>query len=108
MATFFINTLIHSMLSIVTIVALVALFGTTKKDLIKLAKKVGIGFLGIARRAGLGYLIYHSDSQKYFYTITRKSAVEWMGSTYADAVMFSNWSKDAIAVVSRKQQINFA
>ena len=97
MATFFINTLIHSMLAIVTIVALVALFGTTKKDLIALAKKLGIGFL-----------VYHSDSQKYFYTITRKSAVEWMGSTYADAVMFSNWTKEAIAIVQRKQQINFA
>ena len=97
MTTFFINTLIHSMLAIVTIVALVALFGTTKKDLIKLAKKIGIGFL-----------VYHSDSQKYFYTITRKSAVEWMGSTYADAVMFSNWNKETIAIVSRKQQINFA
>lgn len=97
MTTFFINTLIHSMLAIVTIVALVALFGTTKKDLIKLAKKIGIGFL-----------VYHSDSQKYFYTITRKSAVEWMGSTYADAMMFSNWTKEAIAIVQRKQQINFA
>ena len=97
MATSFINTLIHSMLAIVAIVALVALFGTTKKDLIKLAKKLGIGFL-----------VYHSDSQKYFYTITRKSAVEWLGSTYADAVMFSNWTKEAIAIVQRKQQINFA
>ena len=97
MTTFFINTLIHSMLAIVTIVALVALFGTTKKDLIALAKKVGIGFL-----------VYHSDSQKYFYCITKKSAIEWLGSTYADAVMFSNWSKDVIAVVQRKQQINFA
>ena len=96
MATFFINTAIHSTMAIVTIVALVALFGTTKKDLIKLAKKLGIGFL-----------VYHSDSQKYFYTITRKSAVEWLGSTYADAVMFSNWSKDAISIVQRKQQTNF-
>ena len=96
MATFFINTAIHSMIAIATIVALVALFGTTKKDMIELAKNLGIGFL-----------VYHSDSQKYFYTITRKSAVEWLGSTYADAVMFSNWSKDVIAVVQRKQQINF-
>ena len=87
MATFFINTIIHSMLSIVTIVALVALFGTTKKDLIKPAKKLGIGFL-----------VYHSDSQKYFYTITRKSAVEWVACTYADAVIFSNWSKETIAI----------
>ena len=97
MATFFFNTIIHSMIAIATIVALVALFGTTKKDVIALAKKLGIGFL-----------VYHSDSQKYFYTITRKSAVEWMGSTYADAIMFSNWSKDVIAVVQRKQQINFS
>ena len=97
MATFFINTVIHSMLAIATIVALVAICGTTKKDIVSLAKKLGIGFL-----------VYHSDSQKYFYTITRKSAVEWMGSTYADAVMFSNWTKEAIAVVSRKQQTNFA
>lgn len=97
MTTFLINTLIHSMLAIVTIVALVALFGTTKKDLLALAKKAGIGFL-----------VYHSDSQKYFYSLTRKSAVEWMGSTYADAVMFSNWTKETLLVVTRKQQINFA
>ena len=97
MATFFTNTLIHSMLAIVTIVALVALFGTTKKDLIKLAKKVGIGFL-----------VYHADSQKYFYTITRKGAVEWLGSTTADAVMFSNWTKEPVAVVQRKNNVNFA
>lgn len=97
MATFFINTVIHSMFAIATITTLVAIFGTTKKDVIALAKKIGIG-----------YLVYHSDSQKYFYTITRKSAVEWMGSTYADAVMFSNWTKEAIAIVQRKKQINFA
>ena len=97
MATFFINTAIHSMIAIATIIALVAIFGTTKKDIIALAKKLGIGFL-----------VYHSDSQKYFYCISRKSALEWMGGTYADAVMFSNWTKEAIAVVSRKQQTNFA
>lgn len=97
MATFFINTLIHSMIAIATIVALVAVFGTTKKDLLTLFKKIGIGFL-----------VYHSDSQKYFYCITKKNAVEWLGATYADAVMFSNWTKETIAIVSRKQQINFA
>ena len=74
MATFFINTVTHSMLAIATIVALVAVFGNTKKDLLNLAKKIGIGFL-----------VYHSDSQKYFYCITKKSAVEWLGSTYANA-----------------------
>ena len=97
MATFFINTIIHSMIAIATIVALVAVFGTTKKDLIKLAKRIGIGFL-----------VYHSDSQKYFYCLTKKSALEWLGSTYADAVMFSNWTKEVISIVQRKQQTNFA
>lgn len=97
MSTFFINTIVHSMLAIATIIVFVAVFGTTKKDIIALAKKTGIGFL-----------VYHSDSQKYFYCITKKSAVGWLGSTYADAVMFSNWSKEPIAIVQRKQQINFA
>lgn len=97
MATFFINTIIHSMLAIVTIVALVAIFGTTKKDVLALAKRIGIGFI-----------VYHSDSQKYFYCLTKKDALEWLGSTYADAVMFSNWNKEPVAIVQRKQQINFA
>ena len=97
MATFFINTLIHSMIAIATIVSLVALFGTTKKDVLVLAKRIGIGFI-----------VYHSDSQKYFYCLTKKDALEWLGSTYADAVMFSNWTKEAISIVQRKQQTNFA
>ena len=97
MATFFINTLIHSMLSIVTIVALVALFGTTKKDILALAKRIGFGFI-----------VYHSDSQKYFYCLTKKNAVEWLGATYADAVMFSNWTKEVVAIVQRKNNVNFA
>ena len=97
MATFFINTLIHSMLSIVTIVALVTLFGTTKKDVLALAKRIGFGFI-----------VYHSDSQKHFYCLTRKDALEWLGATYADAVMFSNWTKEVVAIVQRKNNVNFA
>lgn len=97
MVTFFINTIIHSMLAIVTIVALVAISGTTKKDVLALAKRIGIGFI-----------VYHSDSQKNFYCLTRKDALEWLGSTYADAIMFSNWNKETIAIVQRKQQTNFA
>lgn len=97
MAAFFINTIIHSMLSIVTIVALVAVAGTTKKDVLAIAKRIGFGFI-----------VYHSDSQKYFYCITKKNALEWLGSTYADAVIFSNWSKEALQVVTRKQNTNFS
>ena len=97
MATFLIDTVIHSMLAIATIVALVAVCGTTKKDTVSLAKKLGIGFL-----------VYHSDSQKYFYCMTKKNAVEWLGATYADAVMFSNWTKEPVAIVQRKNNVNFA
>ena len=97
MATFFINTIVHSMFAIAAIIALVAIMGTTKKDVVAMAK-----------RAGIGFIVYHSDSQKYFYSITKKGALEWLGATYADAAMFSNWSKEPIAIVQRKQQINFA
>lgn len=87
MTTFLINTMIHSMLAIATIVALVAVFGATKKDLIALAQKVGIGFL-----------VYHSDSQKTFYSLTKKDALQWAACTYADAVIFRNWTKETIAI----------
>lgn len=97
MATFFINTAIHSIIAIATIVALAAICGTTKKDIVSLAKKLGLGFL-----------VYHSDSQKYFYCLTKKNAVEWLGATYADAVMFSNWTKEVVAIVQRKNNVNFA
>lgn len=47
---------------------------------------------------GFGFLVYHSDSKKYFYSLTKKDALEWMGATYADAVIFSNWTKETLAV----------
>lgn len=97
MATFFINTVIHSMLAIATIVTLVTICGTTKKDMVSLAKRLGVGFL-----------VYHSDSQKYFYCLTKKNAVEWLGATYADAVMFSNWTKEVVVIVQRRNNVNFA
>ena len=87
MLTFLLTTAIHSMTAIATIIALVALFGTTKNDVLTVAKKIGIGFL-----------VYHSDSQKTFYCMSKKDALEWLGCTYADAVIFSNWTKETIAI----------
>lgn len=52
----------------------------------------------MAKFLGFGFLVYHSDSQKYFYALTRNDAMEWMGATYADAVMFSNWTKEVLSV----------
>lgn len=51
-----------------------------------------------AKCLGFGFLVYHSDSQKYFYALTRKDAIEWLGATYADAVMFSNLTKEVLSV----------
>lgn len=97
MAQFIISTLIHAAACFVFIVTLVAIAGTTKKDIVKIAKAFGFGFL-----------VYHSDSQKYFYCLTRKDALEWMGATYANASMFSYRTKEVLSVVVRKQQSNFA
>ena len=52
----------------------------------------------MAKFLGFGFLVYHSDSQKYFYSLTHKDAMEWLGATYADAVMFSNRTKETIVV----------
>ena len=52
----------------------------------------------MAKCLGFGFLVYHSDSQKYFYSLTSRDAMEWLGATYADAVMFSNRTKETIAV----------
>lgn len=97
MAQFILSTLIHAVACFAFIVTLVAIAGTTKKDIVKMAKALGFGFL-----------VYHSDSQKYFYCLTRKDALEWLAATYANASLFSNFTKEALAVVVRKQQSNFA
>lgn len=48
--------------------------------------------------SGWGFLVYHSDSQKYFYSLTYRDAVEWLGCSLGDACIFSNWTKEAISV----------
>lgn len=52
----------------------------------------------VARFLGFGFLVYHSDRQKYFYALTRKDALEWLGATYADAAVFSNRTKEVLSV----------
>ena len=51
-----------------------------------------------AKCLGFGFLVYHSDSQKYFYSLTRNDAIEWLGATYADAAVFSNRTKEVLSV----------
>lgn len=50
---------------------------------------------------GFGFLVYHSDSQKTFFALTYKSALEWHAATYADSVIFSNFTKEPLAITQR-------
>lgn len=52
----------------------------------------------LAKAIGFGFIVWHSDSGKYFYALTYKDALEWMACTYASATIFSNWNKEALAV----------
>lgn len=51
-----------------------------------------------AKTIGLGFLVWHSDSGKYFYALTYKDALEWLGCTYDSATIFSNFTKEALQV----------
>ena len=52
----------------------------------------------LAKAIGIGYLVWHRDSNKYFYSLTYKGALEWLGCTYDCATMFSNFTKEALQV----------
>ena len=49
-----------------------------------------------AKALGLGFLVWHRDSGKYFYALTYKDALEWLGCTYDCATIFSNRTKEAL------------
>lgn len=51
-----------------------------------------------AKAIGFGFLVWHSDSGKYFYALTYKDALEWLGCTYDSATIFSNFTKEALQV----------
>lgn len=65
-------------------------------------------FYALTKAIGLGYLVYHSNDKKYYYALTYKQAIVKIGCTYADAALFSNWSKEALSVVIRKSCVQFA
>lgn len=52
----------------------------------------------VAKAIGFGFLVWHRDSNKYFYSLTYKGALEWMACTYDCATMFSNFTKEALQV----------
>lgn len=54
--------------------------------------------LMLAKAIGFGFIVWHRDSNKYFYALTYKEALEWMACTYDCATMFSNFTKEALQV----------
>lgn len=52
----------------------------------------------ILQALGFGYVIYHSDSQKHFWALTRKDATEWQACALGDSCVFDNRTKEAIAI----------
>lgn len=42
----------------------------------------------VAKALGFGWVTYHSDSQKEFYSLTKRNALEWMAATFDDAIIW--------------------
>lgn len=49
-----------------------------------------------------GFLVYHSDSQKYFESDSKADADEWMQATYDDSVMFDRVTREVLEIITRR------
>lgn len=62
----------------------------------------------IAKALGFGWITYHSDSQKEFYSLTKRDALEWMAATYDDAIIWDNRTKTTAAIYfALKDRVEF-
>ena len=52
----------------------------------------------ILKSLGFGYLVYHSDSQKTFWSLTYQDAMEWVSCAIGDAVIMHNRSGETLAI----------
>ena len=52
----------------------------------------------ILKSLGFGYLVYHSDSQKTFWSMTYQDAMEWVACAIGDTCLIDNRSKETIAI----------
>ena len=50
------------------------------------------------------FVVYHSDSCKYFKAYSLRDANEWMQATYDDAVMFCAKTGETLAIINRRNQ----
>lgn len=52
----------------------------------------------ILKALGFGYLVYHSDSQKTFWSLTYTDAMEWVSCAIGDAIVMDNRSGETLAI----------
>lgn len=52
----------------------------------------------ILQALGFGFVVYHSDSQKYFWAKNYSEAIEWQACALGDSCVFDNSTKEVIAI----------
>ena len=52
----------------------------------------------ILKSLGFGYLVYHSDSQKTFWSLTYQDAMEWVSCALGDAIVMDNRSGETLSI----------
>ena len=52
----------------------------------------------ILQSLGFGFVVYHSDSQKYFWAKNYNEAIEWQRCALGDSCVFDNFTKEVVAI----------
>lgn len=52
----------------------------------------------ILKALGFGFLVYHSDSQKTFWSLTYAAAMEWVSCALGDAIVMDNRSGETLSI----------
>ena len=52
----------------------------------------------IMQSLGFGFLVYHSDSQKTFWSLTHADAIEWVSCALGDAIVMDNRSGETLSI----------
>lgn len=86
------------MFALLSVIAITAAIVFIINEVVTSCKLTKRAFRALLKAAGVGYLVYHSDSQKWFYSLTYRDAVEWLSCSLDEAAIFSNWTKEALSV----------
>lgn len=52
----------------------------------------------ILQALGFGFVVYHSDSHKYFWAKNYSEAIEWQRCALGDSCVFDNRTKEVVAI----------